>query len=191
MLVNDNKYLNDHNSKSEYDVNDMFINNKLELVRIQTITKICTAKKQQYQMSKKHNNLVLKTNEGIDVSSFIDLSKTTEYSSNKLYFITSMFRIAQIRPAYHSYTEHLNNVNILYTGSASLNPSVKYEDALFDNNYEKIFDKTYSHAAYLKFKKLHDIIDEKLTGYGSATTSITSAQIIKGNIAPAFNGIRF
>lgn len=46
----------DKKSQSKYAENDMFINNKLELVRIQTITNlavfpdqemICTAKKQQ------------------------------------------------------------------------------------------------------------------------------------------------
>jgi len=173
-----------HKSQSKYVENDMFINNRLELVRIQTITQlstfpdqamVCTSKKQQYSVSQSSNNLVLKTNEGIDVSSFIDLSKLTVYSSNKLYLITSMFRIAEIKDACHSSTGHLNNVNILYTNSASLNPAVKYDNALFDNNHEKIFDKTYCTDAYLKFKKLHDIIDETIIGY-----STTSAQAIRG-----------
>lgn len=48
-----------------------------------------------------------------------------------------MFKIAEIRDSHYSSTGHLNNVNILYSGSASLNPIVKYEDALFDSNYEK------------------------------------------------------
>lgn len=102
-----------------------------------------------------------------------------------------MFNIAKVRDSYNSLTRNLNNVNILYSGSESINPSVKYEDALFHNNYEKIFDKTHCYSTYLKFKKLHDIIDEKPTVYGSATTSITSVHTLQGTIAPAINGLRF
>jgi len=190
------QYFIDNQSQSEeYKVNDMFINDKLELIRIKDITKlavfpdqamICTAKKQQYQISQRSNNLLIKTNKGIDVSEFVDLSKLTVYSSKQLFFLTSMFNIAEIRDSYYSSIKHLNNVNILYLKYASLNPIVKYEDALFNNNYEKIFDKTFCNNAYSKFKKLHDIIDKKLVvqkhSINTSLTSMPAGQITTNTI---------
>jgi hypothetical protein len=191
------------NSQIKYAENDMFINDKLELIRIQTITKlstfpdqtiICTAKKQQYSVSQSSNNLVLKTNEGIDVSTFNDLSKLSPYQQVKLCFVllTSMFKIAEVENCYSSSTKHLRNANIKTSNTVSFNPLIKHDDALFNNNNEKIFDKTWCTNAYLKFKKLHDIIDSNdFTHYGLATTSVNSTYTPSIQTIPNANSKRF